>query len=518
VLPVPTTSRRYVRGLEFRPGNPRVVHHANIRIDPTRASRQLDERDPDPGYDGIILRSAVFPDGYFLGWTPGQVSPLLPKGMAWVLEPGSDLVVEIHMQPSGKPEQVAPSIGLYFTDDPPERTPVTLRLGRQNIDIPAGDSHYVVEDSFVLPVDVELQALQPHAHHRARDVQAVATFPDGTSRRLISIKSWDFRWQHVYRLVSPIALPRGTTISMRYTYDNSVANLRNPQQPPLRVFWGQFSRDEMGDLWLQVLTRTEGDRKILDDAFRPKLIAEDAIGYEMMIRRDPSRVTLHDDVAVLYLEMNRAADAAAHFKASAELAPQSAAAHYNYATALTMIGKTAEAIAEYERAIVIRPDYALAHNNLGDALLRVRRTSEAVQHFREALRLDPSYAEAHFNLGSALNAQGRPQESIAEFRRAVDLKADLTPALVQLAWLLASASDAALRDPDQAMRVAERAVNLTARSDANALDALAAAQAAAGRFDVAVETAGAALALGPPDALATAIRRRQERYRQKKAY
>ena len=489
VLPVPTTSRRYVKGLEFRPGNPRVVHHANIRIDPTRASRQLDERDPDPGYDGIILRSAVFPDGYFLGWTPGQVSPLLPKGMAWVLEPGSDLVVEIHMQPSGRPEQVAPSIGLYFTDDPPERTPVMLRLGRQNIDIPAGDNHYVVDDSFVLPVDVELQALQPHAHHRAREVEAVATLPDGTSRWLINIKSWDFRWQHVYRPVSPIALPRGTTISMHYTYDNSAANLRNPQQPPMHVFWGQFSRDEMGDLWLQVLTRTERDRKVLNDAFRPKLIAEDAIGYEMMIERDPSKVTLHDDVAVLYLEMNRAADAAAHFKASAGLAPQSAAAHYNYATALTMTGKTAEAIAEYERAIAIRPGYALAHNNLGDALLRVGRASEALQHFREALRLDPGYAEAHFNLGSALNAQGRPQESIVEFRRAVDLKPDLTPALVQLAWLLASARDAALRDPDQAMRIAERAVNLTARGDANALDVLAAAQAAAGRFDAAVETA-----------------------------
>src|SRR6185436_5161645 len=135
VLPVPTTSLRYVKGLEFRPGNPRVVHHANIRIDRTRASRQLDERDPKPGYDGVILRSAVFPDGYFLGWTPGQVSPLLPKGMSWRLAPGSDLVIEIHMQPSGKPELVSPSIGFYFSDEPPERTPAIFRLGRQNIDI-----------------------------------------------------------------------------------------------------------------------------------------------------------------------------------------------------------------------------------------------------------------------------------------------------------------------------------------------------------------------------------------------
>src|SRR5262249_60113656 len=115
---------------------------------------------------------------------------------------------------------------------------------------------------------------------RAREVEALATLPDGTRRWLIKIKSWDFRWQHVYRLVSPVALPRGTTISMHYTYDNSAANLRNPQQPPQRVFWGQFSRDEMGDLWLQVLTRTEDDRQVLNQTFRPKLIAEDAIGYE----------------------------------------------------------------------------------------------------------------------------------------------------------------------------------------------------------------------------------------------
>jgi mono/diheme cytochrome c family protein len=80
VLPLPVNTTRYVRGLEFRPGNPKVVHHANIRIDPTPASRRLDDQDPAPGYDGLILRSAVYPDGHFLGWTPGQIAPLLRRG------------------------------------------------------------------------------------------------------------------------------------------------------------------------------------------------------------------------------------------------------------------------------------------------------------------------------------------------------------------------------------------------------------------------------------------------------
>jgi hypothetical protein len=154
VVPLPVTQMRYVRGFEFRPGNSRAVHHATIRIDPTPTSRRLADEDPGPGYGGLISRTAGYPDGHFLGWTPGQVPPLLPKGLAWRLDRSTDLVVELHMQPTGKPEIVQPSIGFFFTDDPPERTPVMLRLGRQNIDIPPG-ARYTMTDSFTLPVDVE---------------------------------------------------------------------------------------------------------------------------------------------------------------------------------------------------------------------------------------------------------------------------------------------------------------------------------------------------------------------------
>src|SRR5206468_2044711 len=109
-----------------------------------------------------------------------------------------------------------------------ERTPAMLRLGSERIDIPAGVKDYTVTDSYTLPVDVEVQAVQPHAHYRARDITGVATLPDGTTRWLIYIKDWDFRWQHVYRYAKPFSLPRGTTLSMRYVYDNSADNPRNP--------------------------------------------------------------------------------------------------------------------------------------------------------------------------------------------------------------------------------------------------------------------------------------------------
>jgi mono/diheme cytochrome c family protein len=108
VIPVPDTGARYVRAVEFRPGS-RAVHHANIRVDPTSASRDLDASDPMPGYEGEILHSADYPDGYFLGWTPGQTAPLASHDIAWRLEAGSDLVVQLHLKPTGKPERIQPS-------------------------------------------------------------------------------------------------------------------------------------------------------------------------------------------------------------------------------------------------------------------------------------------------------------------------------------------------------------------------------------------------------------------------
>ena len=74
VFPIPTTTARYVKAIEFMPGTS-VIHHANMRPDETPASRQLDENDRAPGYDGLTASSAHYPDGYFFGWTPGQLPP-----------------------------------------------------------------------------------------------------------------------------------------------------------------------------------------------------------------------------------------------------------------------------------------------------------------------------------------------------------------------------------------------------------------------------------------------------------
>ena len=112
-------------------------------------------------------------------------------------KPDSDLVVELHLMPTGKPEHIQPSMALYFTEERPSKLPYMIRLGRQDIDIPAGEREYTSTDSYVLPVDVEAVAIQPHAHRLAKDIRGMATLPDGTSQWLIDIKDWDMRWQDV---------------------------------------------------------------------------------------------------------------------------------------------------------------------------------------------------------------------------------------------------------------------------------------------------------------------------------
>ena len=447
VVAVPGVGARYIRALEFHPGN-RAVHHANIRVDPTAASRHLDEADPEPGYEGVILRSADYPDGHFLGWTPGQMPQSGPNALAWRLGAGDDLVVQLHLQPTGRPERIRPTIGLYFAKEAPVRTPAILRLGRQNLDIPAGAADFRVVDAFVLPVDAEIRAIQPHAHYRARRVSAAAVLSDGTRRPLILIRNWDFNWQDQYRYLTPFWLPAGTTLEMEYTFDNSEANPRNPIRPPGRVSWGWRSSDEMADMWIQVMTRTESDRVQLIRDVRRKMAAEDAVGCETLIARQPEHADLRNDAANLYVELGQPADALRHFQAVARLRPQSAPAHYNVGVALEATGKPGEAARQYQTALQIDPTYSHAHNNLGSLLLSGGRLDEARHEFERAVESSTDNAEAHNNLGAVLLALGDAAASLPHLQRAVVLRSTYPEAHFNLARVYAATHrwEAAIRE------------------------------------------------------------------------
>ncbi len=389
-----TDETRYVRAFEFRPGNPRVVHHAVIMIDQSGTARRRAALEAEPGFDGMSFGEAREPDGHFLGWTPGKAPAQSRDDLAWTLRPGSDLVVLLHMLPTGKAEPIQASLGLYFTDEPPARVAASIRLGRKDIDIPADVDDYVLEDRYVLPVDVELLRIYPHMHYLGKSVQVFATKPDGARQWLIRIDDWDFNWQDDYSYVDPPQLPAGTEISMRYVFDNSVDNPFNPNMPPKRVAYGLLSSDEMGDLILQVLPKDPADLpRLLQDVNR-KWLAQEIQGHQMLLRADPEDFENHHTLAMYYLQDGRIDSAFVHFEATLQLQPAYPEAHVNFAGALAARGQPEAAIRHLRQAIEDRPGFASAHFNLGLILHSTDQRRQARQHFETAARLRPEMAAA----------------------------------------------------------------------------------------------------------------------------
>jgi tetratricopeptide (TPR) repeat protein len=483
VIPVPINEARYVQRIELGAAPDNRVYHADIRLDHTSRSRQLDMIDPDPGYDGRLARTAEYPDGQFVSWSLGGAPADDPRGTAWRIEPGTDLVLRLHMRHADKPVTVQPSVALTFRDAEPDPT-VMVRLGRRDIDIEPGAADYTTTDSFVLPVDVQLQALQPHAHDYTRRLEAEARLPDGTVKRLLQIKRWESRWQRAYHYETPIALPRGTTIVTRYSFGNPSRPGEGAGRPPAHVRFGPGIGDAIGDLWLQLVAATDEDHAALERATDAKMLADDIAGYETLVETLPLDPSLYDDLAYLCLEAGRTDDAAAYLTSSLELNPRSAA----------------------------------AHTRLGTVMLQRDQVSEAVQHFEEALRIDARHAEAHYQMGSVNWLRGENQAAATRFARALALAPNYPRALMDLSWIRSSAAEVILRNPAEALRLASRAVELTRGVDPAALDALAAAQAASGKFELAVETTERALKFDMPELLAEAIRSRHDIYRQGLAY
>ena len=406
ILRLPITETRWLKAAEIRPGDKRIVHHANILVDRMEVARQLEQK-TGTGFAGMDLRieSEVFdPDSHFLFWKPGTTPYVYPDGMSLRLDKGTDLVLNTHLQPSGKAEIVQPSVGLYFTNQPAKLHPMLLQMENDAaLNIPPGAKDFAVSDDFKLPTDVDLLAIYPHAHYLGKDLHAFATFPDGTKKHLIHIPNWNLNWQAVYRYAKPVFLPRGTTISMRYVYDNSADNVANPNHPPQRVHAGNRASDEMAHLWLQVLPRKSPD----DNG------------------QDPRR-PLQEAIARHNLEHN----------------PDDFAAHYNLASMLQLRGDMPEAVVQYGQALKIRPEDAVANNALGGALLASGRADEAIPRLVQALKTRPDYFDAHYNLGNALAQRGDFQNAVAQFRAAVALspldanaQANLGSALAQVGEL-----------------------------------------------------------------------------------
>ena len=258
VIPLNLEEDKYVRAVEFRPGNRRIVHHALFFLDNTGRARELDAADPGTGYSRMG-GPGFTPTGGLGGWAPGFTAKFLPDEVGRPVRKGADLVVQVHFHPSGKPEVEQSTVGLYFTKKPPQKVLIPFpSAARRAIDIPPGEKKFEVRTSLVLdprivPKGVTLAGLTPHAHLLCKEVKVDATLPSGETKSLIWIKDYDWDWQDEYFYKTPMQLPAGTKIDMYYRYDNSPENPKNPSNPPKRVRWGEQTTDEMAIIFFHML-------------------------------------------------------------------------------------------------------------------------------------------------------------------------------------------------------------------------------------------------------------------------
>jgi hypothetical protein len=392
VIPSPVHEARYVAAWEFH-ADSRVIHHAILNVDRYGLARKRDEHDPGPGFFSMDVGEVESPDGFYLVWTPGK-APIPPTpGVAWRLEPNVDLVLQVHMQPSGKRETIQPTIAFYFTDEPPTSRRYTLRVGDPPIDIPPGERAYRVHDEYVLPAPVRVLSLFPHAHHLATHVRLTATPPDdGAPLTLLRIDDWDFNWQDEYVLAEPAVLPKDTRLSFEATYDNSDANPRNPSHPPKRVRFGEKSTDEMGNITMQVEPLGPHGFDYLREARARRMLASDP----------------------------------------------SARNYYNLANALSDLGDKDQAIANYRKAIEQNPDLPPAHFNLANLLLERDDNDGAIAEYKRAIAVKPVYARAYLNMGVAYEKKGDRERAVVQYRRALEIEPTLTQASAGLERALAS--------------------------------------------------------------------------------
>jgi predicted CXXCH cytochrome family protein len=253
VVPFTGNATRRLRAIQIRPSDPQAVRSVLLSFDESGSLRQTDgwkqgiagmePLEVDSGAAGLIF------------WSPGSQGLKPRPGESWTVKPGSELLLTTHLKTTGKKLALQFQVGLYY--EPKMAASVgrvsVLRLTHHGpIEIPAGASSTVLEDSYILPQAAAVTAIYPRAHFLARSLDAYATTPGGKQVWLLSIPKWDVDWVEVYPYRRPVPLPRGSVIHWKVSYDNSAENPHNPSDPPVTAHGGVGAADETDALLVEV--------------------------------------------------------------------------------------------------------------------------------------------------------------------------------------------------------------------------------------------------------------------------
>ncbi len=537
VMRVPAAADGWIAAVELQPGDAKVVLHAVMRVDRTREAARRDAADPDVGFSGMDFAGALMPDGRLVAWARGRAPDPPQPARAFRLTEGSDIVLQVLLRPSGKPEVIRPRIGLHLSSRPASRRALALELSSVAIDLAPGAKNVVVEDRYEVPMDVYVIGVYPHANYLGRQLESWADLPDGVKKWLVKIDTWNFDWQEQYRLAEPIRLPAGSVVHMRHTYDNSADNPRNPSRPPRHVRYGPNPTDEMAELILEIEPVDPRNLVALDRELMNAWIERQMRGHRARLEVDPKDVSAHTTIAALEARRGRGREAIAGYRRALELAPQRVDLRVDLAIALIGEQDFDEARAVLAVALSRDGGDARAHFTLGNLLRKQREYAAAIRHLVRSTELDPENSEAWNNLaityeqhGRAaeaeaaiaralevapkrvlfqenrarmLAAQGRDADALAAYRNLLDDEPNSVAALRGLAMVLLREQTGeanALR----AIDLVERAAKLTEGRDPTVLEVLGIAYASAGKRDAALRTVARALELakaGPDAAL-----------------
>ena len=262
---------------------------------------------------------------------------------------------------------------------------------------------------------------------------------------------------------------------------------------------------------------------------------EAAAAYRRALAVKPDEINARGGLAAVLAEQGNFERAIEHFALLVAAKPGSGSARFQLALAHQRLAETRRtggdargeranlerAAAEYRRGLAFEPLNGPAHRNLGEVLLDLDDAEGALEHLRRAVELAPDDADAYLAMGHAFEILGRYDQAARQYRRVVELEPNLATGLNGLAWLLATAPAAEVRDGPEAVRCATLACQITSHRDAGCLDTLAAAHAEAGRFDRAILAIDRAIGLAREagdDASAAVFAARKALYRARKPY
>jgi tetratricopeptide (TPR) repeat protein len=222
---------------------------------------------------------------------------------------------------------------------------------------------------------------------------------------------------------------------------------------------------------------------------------EAIVYYQKALKIKPDYAEAHYNLGRVLQSQNKLDEALGHYHRALQSKPDKVEVYNNIGIILKLQDRLAEAADYYSKALQIKPDYGEAHCNLGNVFAQQGKFDDAINQFNQALQSKADYPEAHYGLASCYVQLGQYKPAIVHWNKVLELEPNSAGTLNNLAWTLAANADAAVRNPADAVRFAEKACVLTQYSQPAMLDTLAAAYAASGQFLKAVETAEKAVQL-----------------------